>query len=272
MKKIVVRFFVAMMLLIPISFVQAAEPLVLYDNFNSALINPDKWFGSEFSGGREVFRTVQNGQLRLLDRVYGNNGSNSGYWHGNIRLSFMNPSTITTIKTTVSASKFECVGCNANPGSSSWAAAYIQGFYFNTGNSTPGNNTNDVRARIGIEASTNNSTQPQVLDVIANIQKCLNSDCSTTETIATKNLGTASLAQKVILYIKWDKLNHRFILRRDSQPLVYARYDAVKYPEKSSPGNNVKRLVAAGSAANCTGSPRPVGFMDAFFDNVYINP
>jgi hypothetical protein len=259
-----VRFIVLLIVLLSTGFVQAAETLVLYDNFNATLINPDKWIGGEFGKAREVLRAIQNSQLRLLN-------SNYGIWNCSTRLDLMEPSNITTIRATVSVNKFQAIGCGLNPNYYSGAAAYITGYFFNTGTPRPGDATNDIRARIGIQAYTNTSDQPQDLQVIAYITKCTNSDCTATTTITRKNLGTASPAQRVALYIKWDKLNHRFIFQRDSQPKVYAPYDVVKYPDKSLPGIIVRRLEVRGDAANCTESPRPVGFTDAFFDNVYIN-
>jgi hypothetical protein len=271
MRKSSVRFIVLLIILLPAGFLQAAETLVLYDNFNAALINPDKWIGGEFGAGREALRVIQNSQLRMMARGYGNTSSDYGVWNWSDRLNFMEPTNITIIKATVSLAGFQAIGCNSNPNYSSGAAAYITGYFFNTGTPIPGNATNDIRARIGIQAYTNTSVPPQNLQATAYVSKCTNSDCTTTIRISSKDLGTVSLSQKVTLYIKWDKLNHRFIFQRDAQPKVYAPYDVVKYPDTSPPGINAKRLEVRGDAANCTELPRAVGFTDAFFDNVYIN-
>jgi hypothetical protein len=206
----------------------------------------------------------------MMDRVYGVKNTDSGYESGYLNLNFTKPNPIHTIKATVSSESFQCVGCNANPSSYSWVSAYIQGYFFNTDDSSiPGDQTNDVRARLGIDASTNTSDQPSELRVVAKVQKCNNSDCTDITTMFTQDLGALALGQQAKLYLKWDKPNYRFLFRRDFEPWVSYAYDSNL--QKSVPGINIKRLTVAGNAANCKAAPRTVAMMNAFFDNIYIN-
>jgi hypothetical protein len=61
----------------------AAERLVLYDDFNAAQINPDRWLGGQSSSvfphwGTEAIRQIQDHQLRLMYRSYGATTAASG--------------------------------------------------------------------------------------------------------------------------------------------------------------------------------------------------
>jgi hypothetical protein len=65
-------------------FATAAPAVALYDDFSAPLINPDKWFGDEGSGGggklAEVVRLVQTNGLRLFSRS--NGAADLGCRHG----------------------------------------------------------------------------------------------------------------------------------------------------------------------------------------------
>jgi hypothetical protein len=274
MKRIAFWVIALFLMLFATAPAQAAEVLVLYDDFETVKIEPDKWFGSESSlGARETIRGVANGQLRIMERLYGYTGTNSGGVPGTQRLYFMYPDTIKTIKATVKVAKFETIGCDANSSYYSYAAAYLQGYFFNTASTAPppGNSTNDVMARIGIRARTNTHVQPEELQVVGIVSHCTDSQCNSATTIDLKDLGPIAVGQKVTLYMKWEKSNHRFVFRRDTAAKVYSAYDVKLYPDKSPPGYNGKRLRVEAGAANCSDSPRPVASMDAYFDNVYIN-
>jgi hypothetical protein len=66
MKIALSSYVVFLMVLVSIP-AQALEPLVLYDDFNTRLIDADKWFGSEAGdGGTEAIRLIDRGRLRLI--------------------------------------------------------------------------------------------------------------------------------------------------------------------------------------------------------------
>ena len=91
------------------------EPLKLYDNFEQALINPDKWVGNQFQTGGsslELVRktTLNEHHLRLLNRSFGE--SYNGFNTLNLfRLAFTHPDTITAIRSRVQVRNFESTGC-----------------------------------------------------------------------------------------------------------------------------------------------------------------
>src|SRR5205823_2140165 len=88
----------------------AQSPLTLYDNFNSHLINSDKWFGGEYpsSVGEEAVRQILGGSLHLSYRGYGQ-GS-----FGDFILYFRNPANIRAIQATVKVRNYKLLGCAGN--------------------------------------------------------------------------------------------------------------------------------------------------------------
>jgi hypothetical protein len=58
----------------------ALESLVLYDDFNAAHIDPNRWWsGGIYAGlGTEALRQIQDNRLRLVYRGYGSTDSDSG--------------------------------------------------------------------------------------------------------------------------------------------------------------------------------------------------
>ncbi|HQN18081.1 MAG TPA: hypothetical protein PKV86_03030 [Syntrophobacteraceae bacterium] len=243
----------------------SAADWVLYDNFNTATINPLKWFGNEwteFLTVEENTRMIEKNTLHLLSRIYGQTGSNTGDSEGGNRLRFRDANPIYGIKATFKAKDISVVNCPGNP-APSWAQARLMGYFFNIGTPTPGSSLNDVYAQIRMIASGENE-----LTVTARVSLCNDAACNNATTIGTQTLGTAKRNKKTTLSMEWDQANNRFIFQRDKQTPVYINYT---YDDSSPPGtSNNKRLDAAGGAANCTSNPRPSAFIDVFFDNVYV--
>ncbi|MEI2769674.1 MAG: hypothetical protein V9G98_02690 [Candidatus Competibacter sp.] len=255
-----------------ISSVWAGEPLALYDNFNSNFINPNKWFGRTGGAGAglqtlDEVRFIILGNLNLLTRTYANATTDDGDSYNNQGLGFIDPSSITAIKTSIRVVGYELKGCS-NGDTTSRVRARIHGNFFNAGVPIPGSPMNDVVANIALIRQIETTDSPSTLQVIANIARCLDSSCLQFESLNETNLGTASVGQKVTLRLELDKNNHQFIVQRDSQPEILIPYYV---QDSSSPGAQSKRLEVGSWMANCTAQPRPTGFMSAFFDNVYVN-
>jgi len=284
------RFFlsftvVLIVILTGISAQAQVEPLVLYENFNatSKILDPEKWCGSEsytasdrgLESARQIKKEPTYGYMGLdiLNRAYGDIGSDSGTSNVFNRVIFRNGENINAIKATVQVKKVQATGCTANL-SETKTQARIGGFFFNTGPRTADSATNDVWATIYVERSSNSTDPPNVLEITGEVRHCTNSTCSTTTLIGTQDLGTVKLDKKVILRITWDPQNDRFIFQKGKDPEVYITYDTATYPESFSPGasyGGFKRLDVAHYVANCTSLPRTMGFMDVFFENVYVN-
>lgn len=152
---------------------EALEPLKLYDNFEQAPINSDKWFGSQFEapprfGGSflELVRktTQEENHLRILSRSFGDTGFTGGISLSLFRLGFTHPDTITAIRSRVQVRNVESTGCALNP-TPTQATAQIFGFFFNTNATVPGNGTNDVIAGVQLQRRSDSTDPPDILEI-----------------------------------------------------------------------------------------------------------
>jgi hypothetical protein len=250
---------------------QALEPFVSYDNFDTKFLDPDKWVGAESNIGLVILessREIDWGRLHLRNRIYGQTNSDSGWGVGGSRLYFAEGDKVTAIKATVQVNWVEAKGCSNNP-SATQARVRLSGYFFNTDTPESGSALNDVLAYIFIQRRSDSTSGSYILGVGANVYRCTNSNCTSGDLIGTENLGTISFFERVILSIRWDQANHRFIFQLNWQSPIHIPYNL---PDISPPGlQNNKRIELSHIVPNCTGEPRPVAFMDAYIDKVFVN-
>jgi hypothetical protein len=68
--------------------------------------------------------------------------------------------------------------------------------------------------------------------------------------------------------IEWDRDNKKFIFRLNNGPPFEISYSV---SDGGSPGQLFKEWKVIHQGANCTQTPRPVGSMDASFDDGFVN-
>ena len=267
MKPRILQLLVFVLLMGTWGFAEALEPLKLYDNFDQALINFDKWRGDQFQTGgfyQELVRktTPEDHHLRLLNRSYGNIYSQSGNTLNLFRLAFTRPDTITAIRARVQVRNVESTGCpDLTP---TQATAQIFGFFFNSG---PG----DVVAGMAVRRRSDSTDPPGVLEIFYFVNQCKDPNCITEESISDGVLGTVNTGEWVRLLVQWDNTGlppHRFIFQRDSQTpkiIPYSKSDV------APSGVQLKTIGADNFVASCSGFGGPVGMVDALFDNVFVN-
>jgi hypothetical protein len=249
------------------------EPLKLYDNFDQGLINPDKWRGDQFQTGgyyQELVRkiTPEEHHLRILNRSFGQTFSNGGNTLNLFRLAFTRPDTITAIRSRVQVRNAESTGCPDNPDNPTLATAQIFGFFFNTNATVPGNGTNDVIAGVSPQRRSDSTDPSDVLEIFYFVAHCADPNCVVSPYLGSGVLGTVKTGEWVSLLVQWDKDQDRFIFQRDrEQPrfVTYPRFSPVPS------GVQLKTLGADNFVASCTGLGKPVGMVDALFDNVFVN-
>ena len=258
-------------------FAEALEPLKLYDNFEQAPINSDKWFGSQFEapprfGGSflELVRktTQEEHHLRILSRSFSDTGFTGGTSLSLFRLGFKRPDTITTIRSRVQVRNVESTGCALNP-TPTLATAQIFGFFFNTTATVPGNGTNDVIAGVQLQRRSDSIDPPDILEISYFVNLCSDPDCVNSSSLGGGVLGTVKTGEWVRLLLQWDKERDRFIFQRDREQLVFVTYTG--FSDAALPGIQLKTLGADHFIANCAAGPRPVGMVDALFDGVFVN-
>jgi len=252
--------------------VGAMEPFVLYDDFQSKFIDPNKWFGAEIRGGAvvllEFVREIQGKRLHMTNLTYGDTTSSKGSSRGYNTLRFTHESRITAMKATVQVNDVEAKGCQANPTPSTASLRLVGSFFNTTATPTPSSQKNDVIAWIGIQRRSDSTDKPDVLEVNYWVAECTNSACITTTLLDKGFLGVVTIGSAADLSIRWDQAHHQFIFQLDLQSAVFSGY---KVPDLSRAGVGFKQLDLGHHVANCKEEPRSKAFMDAYFHKVYVN-
>ena len=267
MKRIILQSSVVLLLFLRGVPVHALEPLVLYDNFKGKVIDPDKWVRGEFPGaGTDAAQEIKGNRLHMEYRAYGGTDSDTGLLTSALFLATTTPAAITAMATTVRVHKLEATGCPTNPDFTRQRVG-IQGAFFNTGTPTPGSAVNDVRALIALRHHS--TDPPDELTAVSLVLQCTDALCLTFSVIDSNTLGVVRRQEEVRLQVQWDPDNDQFLFQLDDEPIVVSSY--APRSDAAEPGRPFKILEATHLVANCTTQPRPVGFWDVFFDDVFVN-
>ena len=250
----------------------ARAQLVLYDNFNSKHIDPSKWGGLQFYDPdvREVVRDLagedRNRRLHLSQLAYSATADDNGSSGGGFGLAFPVPGAIDEVSFEVVVNKAIAVGCGSNPSGQIVTGAEFRGRFFNT-ESSPTSQLGDVETVIG--ANRNATDTGPALEVLGFYQRCDDDFCGARTTLGFERLGFVQPGTTNRFHVKWDQPNHRFVFQLNNGPLVSSPY-AVSDGSQPFLGRSNHRSRAV--VPHCTTTPRPVASIDAFFDNIYVNP
>jgi hypothetical protein len=249
-----------------------AERLVPYDDFNATHLDPDKWSGGEYgvafpSANMEAIRQIQDNRLHLVYRSYGQTDSDSGRPRNELVLIFRNSAAVTAIQAAVQVTDVAATGCPGNP-ETTVAWAMLGGRFFGSATSTPGGEVNDMVAFIGVIRGSGSTAPPDVLQARSVVFLCANRPCTAGSELHSQDLGPVKRGERARLRVQWDRDNHRFIFQRDDAPEVFAPYTV---SDTAPPGLSVKLLDAMHFVPNCTATPRPMAFIEAWFDDVLVN-
>ena len=266
--------------------VQAQSTYFLYDDFASKTIDPDRWVALENrpSGIQmlDSVRDIEKGTLHMLNYFYGDTSANTGYSSGANRVVFPDSSGMTGLIAKVQIQAYALNGCPANNQPAD-VRARIGGDWFNTGIPTLGSSEGNVTTTIYPRRRSNSTDGVDVFEVVATVNRCNDPDCTTGTSLGSFGanvLGTVKKGKWVTLRVEWDQVNHRFIFQRDKQPEVYINYkqsanwdpawDDTQPPLVAYGG--YMRLEARGQVPTCepTEEPRPMVFIEAKFDDIYI--
>jgi hypothetical protein len=247
-------------------------PMVLYDDFDTGNLDPTKWVGSEVGGqGREAFRSIKSHQLRLGYIGYCDTDVDSNDCASSLRLNFTDPNAVTAIQAVINPAQVATTACASNPFPTS-AGVELFGFFFNTGTPQPGSNKHDVRARIGVERTSDSTDPADTLRVSARVVRCLNDDCSNGTELYVQDMGPITIGTATTLTMQWDPSHDQFIFQRDdglgNPQTFFAPYN---FSDASAPGVANKRIHATVDVPSCTTNPRPSALIQAFIDDVSVN-
>jgi hypothetical protein len=240
----------------------AVEPFALYDNFTASTIDGAKWAAAT------TVQKISVGKLFISHRSNGVSGSDTGQESEGRNLHFIDQPAVTAIRAIVTVTQFDITDCTTNKGITK-TRARLAGDFFNTGTPTAGSAMNDVYAQIKIERRSDSTEATGVLDVSASLVLCTNSDCTTNTTLpGSKNMGTVTVGTPVTLTMIWDKVNKRFIFKRDTAASVTIAYTVA---DTGLPGRLNKGVGVNNAIDYCNSIPLSTAFIAATFDNVYVN-
>jgi hypothetical protein len=239
----------------------ALEPLKIYDKFSSSPINGKLWIDGERSS------QVKGGTLVLSERLYAIQASNTGYHYDVFRTEVTDPAAVTELKATVLVNALEVNACAANSTVTS-SRARIAGAFFNVGNAVAGTRINDVIAQARVIRFSNSTDPAGVLQVTGQVIQCLDADCNSSTVLQSVSLGTTTIGTPVTLEMQWDQANKQFLFTRDNGSPVAAPYAVSDVAPPTEPYKDVDLRV---DVANCTSAPPLTGFVNASFDNVFVN-
>ena len=261
--------------LLTLAFSKASvAQLVLYDNFNLHHIDPLKWDTDFFdSNAREMVRELtatpekdDDRRLHLSETTYSTTTDDNGASGSIFGLNFPVPSAITEVSFTVVVRKAEAVSCGSNLSGPVDIGPEFRGRFFNTENS-PTSQLGDVEGGIG--AYRNSTDVGSAIQVGFHYERCADDFCSSRTTLDFGVLGYIQPGTTNRFHINWDQPNHRFIFQLNNGPLVFSPY-AVS--DSSPPSFAVRAIDIAQQVAHCTTKPRPFASIDAFIDDVRVNP
>lgn len=243
----------------------AAAPWVLFDDF-SAPIDPAKWPDV----GMERARYISGGGLVLMQKDWGNTGTDSGRIVQSLSDTITNSTPVRQFRTNLRVLALENTGCAANP-SPTRSRARIFMTFFNTGGRTAGSFTGDVYAQINVYRDSNSTDPAGVMQVTGSAGVCVASDCNTSTSIgSTLSLGTLNVGQNTLIQIDWDRATKTLYFTRDqgaaAGSLIYGSLS-----DAAEPGNTMKFVGTRNEVANCSSGPRPYGMIQARFDNTSVN-
>lgn len=244
---------------------QSLQNYTNFDNFDGATeISEARWLGME------RHRMIENGALRTIQRDLGGQTGNSGVFSNSFGTTLTTSAAVTQLKGVITVNAFEVSHCGASAEIGLVQARLAAGF-FNSGPGVPSasNRTNDVGAVIRLRRDSNSADPANMLRVQGTVFQCTTADCNYgTVSLGDVDLGTALIGDAVNLRMDWDQPNKRFNFYRDSDPVKRVTY-AVS--DSLAPGLGAKSIGTRTTVANCMAG-RMTGFMDAKFDNIYVNP
>jgi hypothetical protein len=249
----------------------ARQALVLYDNFDNPIIDPERWIGQDVGGSQtdrlEQVREIRANRLRLASRIYGESLFTGGSKNGGSRIFFQNPS-VRVMEADFRVTQVEATAC-APLEVGALTRGVLQGLFFNAGADVPPPNdrTDEVGAGIQILRSSNSLDPPDVLRANAFVFQCTNAACTTSTSLNRIALGTVAVNQKVRLRLEWDEAKSQFVYQFGKNDPAFLNY---ALPVRPSVINN-RIIEVSNSVPNCGGGVRSSASMELHVDDVYVN-
>jgi hypothetical protein len=260
---------------------QAITFPTLYDNFDSALIDPGRWEPPRVTASYETLihqvpAPTMHRRLLIRTQGYGDVGT-SGAISGPRARVFLPmkhgiDATKTGIQATLDVHSYTITGCGSlDP---SRVAARLYAVFFRDGANPNPSNTNDftgiVETIIQLQAFPG---MQDTLTVSFFADRCGDAGCS--DALLT-DLGfgrfqNVSVGQDVTLGIEWDRLSHRFIFTKNNETLQTLNYPPTYAPNTDPTQTNLpKAMLVRARLETCP--TRTTASMTVTYDNFRVMP
>jgi hypothetical protein len=234
-----------------------------YDSFSGAFIDPSKWVAQWQCGTTvlECVREIQNRQLHLRVRGYGDPNTSGGVQYGVSELYLKSGAAVTNLAAQVIVLRATADGCPTSAGADGPGSAILWGAFFNGGDGT---SFDDVVAFLEVDHGA--LDQPGVLRV----NGFLSSRYQTWP--GGVFLGSVNVGERVFVNLTWDQPNHRFITRllKPASNTFVEQYMPYTVPDSLPAAAPSRALTARAMPVNCLGR-RTSTEMEVLFDNVMTN-
>jgi hypothetical protein len=236
--------------------------LRLYESFDQKFINPAKWYSQWQCGSPGVMeceREIQDGQLHLRVRAYGATKTNDGNQFGTSSL-YLTSVSVTDIAAQAIVQETSAQGCPTMAGAGTHGQALLTGAFFNGGGGTP---DDDVQAFLQFDRS---STDAPGVVLVGGFLKYQG------QFFGNVDIGLVNVGERVLVELKWDKPNHRFVERlfRPSNHTMAEQDLPYTIPDTVPAVSPFKQLSANVFSDNCIGT-RTFADMGINFDNIMTN-
>lgn len=203
---------------------------MLYDDFNSDLIDPNRWLGLDTDSTSEQIRAIEGNTLHLATRVY-SHPSPTSFRASRSAVRFVDPQAVRAMAAEMRVMEVQFDSCSPT-GVFARSSANISGSFFKSGGALlAGDRTNDVRAGIIMYRDSRFTTPEGELRVTAFINKCNDATCSSQTTLDDVVLDTSlSLKSKVPVGVEWDEPGLQFVFTYGDIPPVPMSYAALAPP------------------------------------------
>lgn len=236
--------------------------LKLYDSFDQRLINPAKWYTQWQCGSPSVMeceREIQDGQLHLRVRAYGSTATNDGNQFGTASI-FLTSSSVADIAAQVVIQETSAQGCPALTGAGTHGQALLAGSFFNGGGGT---SDDDVQAFLQFDRYSTDAPGTVLVGGFLKYQG---------QFFGNVTVGTVNVGDHVLVELKWDKANHRFVERLYKSSTNTWSEQSLPYtiPDSVPAIAPYKQLSANVFADNCVGT-QTFADMGINFNSVFTN-
>jgi hypothetical protein len=233
-----------------------------YDTFSGALLDPSKWVGQWQCGTTvmECVREIQDRQLHLRVRGYGDPNVDGGNQYGVSELYLTSGAAVTNVAAHVTVRRAAQDSCPSGAGGDSVAQALLWAAFFNAGDGT---RFDDMVPSITLNPVSSNP--PGVLNVNGFLG-------FRDQLLGNVFLGQVNVGERVMLSLAWDRPNHRFITRlfKPASNTLVERYMPYTVSDAMPPSSPSRALTVRAMPVNCLGQ-RTSTEMEVLFDNVMTN-